>query len=311
MAIKTGAGGIATALNIGLAICYTAINLYQFFILPLFLLPVDVRWAWTLFPLALLNNPFWSLIHEAIHDLFHPRRKVNLIFGKLLSIMFGSPFRILRLSHLLHHQLNRTPIEGTELYERGKRGSVLAAGCGYYCQILGGLYLMEFLSALLFFFPRRWIRYIKDRFIKAETVAAILMQNWTQDEALRENRIDGVFIVAWFGLSLICYGSYWPLLLAVLSARGFLISFLDNVYHYRTPVNDIFFARNLWLPNPLAAGLLNFNFHGIHHQNPAIPWISLPRVFRQQRQIFHGNYFTAAARQLRGPVALQDLPGAR
>jgi fatty acid desaturase len=137
------------------------------------------------------------------------------------------------------------------------------------------------------------------------------MRNWTQDEALRENRIDGVFIVAWFGLSLICYGSYWPLLLAVLSARGFLISFLDNVYHYRTPVNDIFFARNLWLPNPLAAGLLNFNFHGIHHQNPAIPWISLPRVFRQQRQIFHGNYFTAAARQLRGPVALQDLPGAR
>ncbi|HZA54455.1 MAG TPA: fatty acid desaturase [Candidatus Udaeobacter sp.] len=306
----TSAGGIATSVNIGLAIGYTAIHLYQFFVLPLFLLPIDVRCAWTLVPLALLNNPFWSLIHEAIHDLFDPRRKFNLIFGRLLSIMFGSPFRILRLSHLLHHKLNRTPLEATEVYERGGR-SVFVVACGYYFQILGGLYVAEFLSTLPFFLPRRWIRYLKDRFTKTESVTGILMQNWTQDEAIRENRIDGFFILAWFGLALICYGSYWPLLLAVMIARAFLISFLDNVYHYRTPVNDIFFASNLRLPKVLATSLLNFNFHGIHHKKPAIPWIYLPRAFRQERQTFHGNYFTAAARQLRGPVALQDLPGAR
>jgi fatty acid desaturase len=306
----TGAGGIATWLNIALAIGYTAINLYQFFVLPLFLLPLDVRWAWTLLPLALLNNPFWSLIHEAIHDLFDPRRQVNLMFGKLLSIMFGAPFRILRLSHLLHHKLNRTPLEATELYERGGR-SVFGVACGYYLQIFGGLYLAEFLSTLPFFLPQRWLQYLKDRFIKTESVTGILMQNWTQDEAIRENRIDGFFILGWFGLALICYGSYWPLLLAVMIARAFMISFLDNVYHYRTPANDVFFASNLRLPKVLALALLNFNFHGIHHKNPALPWIYLPRAFGQERQSFHGNYFTVAARQLRGPVPLQDLPGVR
>jgi fatty acid desaturase len=62
---------------------------------------------------------------------------------------------------------------------------------------------------------------------------------------------------------------------------------------------------------PLATRvLLNFNFHGIHHQNPAIPWIRLPVVFREQSQIFHGHYLLAAMRQLRGPVATQDLPPA-
>ena len=64
-----------------------------------------------------------------------------------------------------------------------------------------------------------------------------------------------------------------PLLFLALLARGFLISFLDNVYHYETPVSDVFYAKNLRLAAPLAKLLLNFNFHGIHHVNPAIPWL--------------------------------------
>jgi fatty acid desaturase len=302
--------GIPTTVNFTLAACHTAVHVYQFIILPLWLLPLDLKWAWTLLPLALLNNPYWSLIHEAIHDLFHPARHVNMFFGRALSIIFGSPFQILRLSHLLHHKLNRTPIEGTELYERGKN-SRAAAACGYYFQILGGLYLVEFLSPLLFFLPRGLLRQFKLRFVKAGTVSGILMQNWSQDKALREIRLDGLLITSWFGVGLFCYGVHWPLLLAVLGARGFFISFLDNVYHYRTPVNDIFYASNLWLPPLTTQVLLNFNFHGIHHQNPAIPWIRLPVVFREQAQIFHGNYLAASLRQLRGPVALQDLPRAR
>jgi fatty acid desaturase len=307
--MTSGANGIPIAANISLAIGYTVINLYQFFILPLWLLPADHRWAWSLLPLALLNNPFWSLIHESIHDLFHPRRKINLIFGRALSVLFGSPFRILRLSHLLHHKLNRTPMEGTELYERGKQSQFVIAS-GYYFQILGGLYLVEFLSPLLFFLPGGCLRRIKNQFVEADSVSGILLQNWTQDEAVKEIRIDGLSILAWVGLSLFCYGVYWPLLLGVLAARAFLISFLDNVYHYRTPVNDIFYASNLWLSKPIASVLLNFNFHGIHHRNPAIPWIRLPLVFREQAEIFHGDYFITAARQLRGPVALEDLPSA-
>lgn len=301
---------IPVAINLSLALFFALTSVYQFFFLPLWLLPANVAWGWTLLPLALLNNCYWSLLHEAIHDLFHPARRTNAMFGRALAVMFGAPFRILRVSHLLHHKLNRTPLEGTEFFERGKT-SVVRATLGYYFQILAGLYFLEFLSSLLFFLPGRWLGRFKERHVRAQSVSGILMQNWLHPGALREIRIDGALVLAWFGAALFCYGSYWPMFVAVVAGRAFLISFLDNIYHYRTPVNDIFYANNLRLPKPAAKILLYFNFHGVHHRNPAIPWIFLPAVFREQSQIMHGNYFLAAARQLRGPIALQDLPWAR
>jgi len=301
--------GIPSVVNLCLAYFYLAINLYQFFVLPLWLLPASKSWAWTLLPLALLTNPFWSLIHEAIHDLFHPSQTVNRFFGRLLAIVFGAPFRILRMSHLLHHKLNRLPIEGTEYYDR-TNGSKASAAPGYYFQIVLGLYLVEVLSPLFFFLPRFCLGWFKKRFIRAGTVSALLMDNWLGRDSLREIRCDGVATVLWLTLAFVCYGEYWPLLLTALLGRGFLISFLDNIYHYETPVSDLFYAKNLSLAAPLNKLLLNFNLHGIHHVNPAIPWIHLPQAFKAQAGEFYGGYFTAAARQLHGPLALQDLPHA-
>ena len=302
-------GAIPTVVNLTLAFLYIVLNLYQFIVLPLWLLPTAPASAWTLLPLALLNNPFWSLIHEAIHDLFHPNRRVNAFFGRVMAILFGSPFRILRLSHLLHHKLNRMPVEGTEYYDRNQKTKGSAAP-GYYFQILFGLYLVEVISPLLFFLPRTWVRGFKDKWLRADSVSAILMQNWLSHEALSEIRFDGLITLAWLALSFLCYGEHWALLLAVLLARGFLISFLDNVYHYDTPVSDIFYAKNLRLVEPAAKLLLHFNLHGVHHVNPAIPWIHLPNAFEAQAGRFQGGYFAAALNQLQGPIALQDLPHA-
>jgi fatty acid desaturase len=298
---------IPSAANIALACFYALLNLYQFFVLPLWLLPGNSLWAWTLVPVALLTNPYWSLIHEAIHDLFHPRRGVNAFFGRLLGTLFGSPFRILRMSHLLHHKLNRLPIEGTEYYDRA-RTTRLAAAPGYYAQIFFALYLVEILSPLFFLLPRGLLRWFKTRFISPQSVSALLLENWLRREALREIRRDGLVILILFALAFYSYGGRWPLLAAALLARGFLISFLDNIYHYETPVSDVFYAKNLRLAAPLAKLLLNFNFHGIHHVNPAIPWLHLPRAFEAQSGRYAGSYFAAAVRQLHGPLALQDLP---
>ena len=300
-------GGVPGALNFLLALFYIAVNVFQFIVLPGMLLPVNRNWGWLLLPLALLTNPFWSLIHEAIHDLFNASKSVNGFFGRLLSILFGSPFRILRLSHLLHHKLNRMPVEGTEYYDREK-GSSAAAAPGYFFQILIGLYLVEVVSPVYFLLPRRWLEIFKNRWMKPQSVSAILMQNWLGAESLREIRLDGMLTLCWLSLSFYLYGPHWPMLLAALLARGFLISFLDNVYHYETPVSDVFFAKNLRLPAVLTKLLLNFNLHGIHHINPAISWINLPQAFEVQGGKYQGGYFTAALRQFNGPIALQDLP---
>jgi fatty acid desaturase len=299
--------GIPVGLNFSLALFYVVINLYQFIVLPLFLLPSTRTWAWTLLPLALLTNPYWSLIHESIHDLFHPNRNINAFFGRLLSILFGSPFRILRLSHLVHHKLNRTPAEGTEYYDRAATTKARAAP-GYYFQICAGLYLVELLSPVYFLLPRAIPAWVFDRFIRPDSVSGVLMKTWLGAASLREIRFDGLLTLCWIALAFFCYGGDWLLLIAVLSARAFLISFLDNVYHYATPVGDIFYARNLRLAAVPAKLLLHFNLHGVHHLNPAIPWIDLPQAFDAQAGKYHDDYFAAAVRQLRGPIALQDLP---
>jgi len=299
--------GIPVWINLGLALLYVAVNVFQFVFLPLRLLPMDLAWAWTLLPLAFLTNPYWSLIHEAIHEMFHPNRSVNMFFGRLLAILFGAPFRILRLSHLVHHKLNRLPVEGTEYYDRSTSSKARAAP-GYYFQILLGLYLVEVLSPVYFLLPRRRLLWCYQRFMRPDGVSGILMKNWLGAEALREIRFDGLLTLVWLALSFFCYGERWPLLLGALLARAVLISFLDNVYHYETPVSDLFFARNLRLPGAAAKLLLNFNLHGVHHVNPAIPWIDLPRAFDAQGGKYQDDYFVAALRQLRGPIALQDLP---
>jgi hypothetical protein len=305
-ALRRGTG-VPDAINCALALFYLGVNLLEFFLLPLFLLPRDPRWGWLLLPLALLTNPFWSLIHEAIHDLLHSAKSVNLVIGRMLAVMFGSPFRILRLSHLLHHKLNRMPVEGTEYYDRGKRTKAAAAP-GYYFQILVGLHLVEVISPLYFFLPRRWLERLRERSLPAQSVSNLLMQNWLGAESLREIRRDGALTMAWLILAFYSYGTHWPLLLGALAARALLISFLDNIYHYGTPVSDVFFAKNLSLPKPLAGLLLNFNLHGIHHINPAISWMDLPKGFDAQAGKYQGSYFTTALHQLRGPIALQDLP---
>ena len=301
---------IPSSLNFSLGAMHLLVNLYQFFVLPIYLLPISIWWALTLVPIALLSNSFWSLIHEAIHDMFHASFRINMAAGRLLSVFFGSPFRVLRLSHLLHHKLNRSPLEGTELYEPAKTSKVRAS-LGYYFQILGGLYLVEVIGSLPFFFPRHLLHLLERRFFDRDTLSGMLVKSLTQDESIREMRTDGAAILVLFGLSAVSYGENWTLLMAVFVVRAFFISFLDNVYHYKTPVNNVFYADNLWLPKSLSRALLHFNLHGIHHKNTTIPWIELPKVFGEGSREFDGRYFAAAVRQLSGPIPLSELPELR
>lgn len=304
------ASSIPGSLNFSLAGACLLLNLYQLFLLPFYLLPLNGWWALTLLPVAALSNSFWSLTHEAIHDNFHPVSRINWMAGRMLSVFFGSPFRVLRLSHLLHHKLNRSPIEGTELYDPD-RNSRRRANLGYYFQILGGLYLLEVISTVPSFLPRKLLRLLERRFLKQDALSGLLVRSLIKDETLREVRTDGFAILVLFGTSAYFYGRHWELLAIALMMRAFLISFLDNVYHYRTPVDDLFYAGNLWLPHSLSKMLLNFNLHGIHHKNPAIPWIKLPEVFRNEAGQFDGHYIAAALLQLGGPVPLSELPRSR
>ena len=297
---------IPVVANAVLATFHILANAVLYLVIPLWLLPRDPAWGLLIVPLIFLTNPFWSLLHEAIHDLLFPHRGFNGFVGRCCAVLFGAPWPILRLSHLLHHKLNRTPAEGTELFD-ANRSSARAAAPGYFFQILGGLYLVEAASSLLFWLPRAWLEWIEQRQLAPGSVSALLFHNWLRRETLWTIRCDGLAVMLLWYLSFRLYGEMGWLLLSALAGRAFLISFLDNIYHYATPVGDLFFARNLTLPSFIQKALLNFNLHGIHHLNPALPWRHLPQGLVALEGEYAGGYFGAAMAQLAGPIALQEL----
>ena len=299
---------ISQNINFSLAAAHIFANIFQLVILPLYFLPKNIWWSLVLLPIAAMNNPFWSLIHEAIHDLLDSSQRVNLAIGRLLAIFFGSPFHILRLTHLSHHKFNRSPLEkGTEIYNP-KEVSKFKAACGYFFYILCGLYLLEVSSTLIFFLPAKVFRKMRQRLVDRGNIQEKwLARKFMDDKLIRQIRIDGIAIFLIFGLSAFCYREHWQCLVSLLMVRIFLISFMDNVYHYRTPLHVTISGHNLSLPRIFSTFLLNFNLHHVHHTNPSVPWTKLPEVFARQSEKFDSNLFSAAFHQLYGPIPLRDL----
>jgi len=299
---------IPEALNFSLAGLHISLNLFQFFILPLYLLPKSLWWSVVLVPIACSNNPLWALLHEAIHDLFNSSGRINLVVGRLLAILFGSPFHVLRLTHLSHHKFNRSPTEkGTEIYDP-EEVSKTKASFRYFFYIFCGLYLLAVFSTSIFFLPRNIFRRMRQRLVDhGDIQEKWLAQKFSEEKIVRDIRIDGVAIFLVLALSAFCFGKHWMVLLGLLMVRTFFISFMDNVYHYRTPLHATVSGHKLSLPRGFSRSLLNFNFHRVHHANPSILWLRLPHVFARQGEKFDCGLLTAALDQLRGPIAVSDF----
>ncbi len=298
---------IPHANNYSLAALHLCLNVFQLFILPLCLLPRTVWWGLCIIPIAAMNNPFWALIHEAIHDLLSHDPRVNATLGRALGIFFGSPFQVLRLTHLSHHKFNRSPLEkGTEIYNP-REVSRLAAAIKYFFYILCGLYLLEVSSTLLFFLPQKTFARMRRRVsANGNTQEKWLANKLGDPKRLREIRMDGIAIGLVFGLSALCYREYWLLLVGLLMARTFFISLMDNVYHYGTPLNVTISGHNLSVPRIVSTLILHFNLHRVHHAHPQIPWKSLPEAFAGQSDKFDRSLWTAAWHQFYGPVPLPN-----
>lgn len=288
-------------LNGVLVVIIAALQCIQLFVLPVWLLPANRLWALILIVCVFTTTTNWSLIHEAIHRLLAPNAKSNDACGRLLAVLFGAPFEILRFAHLLHHQLNGTAADRPEYFESARTPRSQAA-IRYYPTLVLGIYAAEVLGTLVCLMPRPVIERMS-RFFPAEhgadaRAAAYLLQ----PKRLRELRIDAVAIVLIYGLSFWCYGHFWPLLALSIVGRGVLVSVADNSYHYRAPMGaGAESALNFQFA--FAGSILHFNLHRIHHAHPNMPWIGLPAAFRADGDHYDCGYMSALLRQFRGPIS--------
>jgi fatty acid desaturase len=301
------------ALNCALLAGMIALTLGALIALPM-LLPRDPHWGWLLLPVALLTNGFWALHHEAIHNGFHTDRRLNQWAGRLMAVLLGSSFFVLRFGHLMHHRYNRNPIDRPDTYDP----AVMApwrAHVSFLINLTGGLYLVEVLVPLACLLPRPLIRRIVDKVYAGDDPALRAIHQaatrlFLDPRKLNVIRVDALLSAALIAVAATLYGAHWPMLLAFLLARGALISIFDNVYHYATPIDRPDYARNLWLPAPIRLLILNMNLHRVHHARTALAWWELPGELASTGDRFDAKLFPQALAQFAGPVPVSALVSA-
>jgi fatty acid desaturase len=298
--------------NLVLLIAMASLTIGGLIVLPVWLLPLDANWGWLLVPVALLTNFFWALHHEAIHGGFHQDRQRNLRAGRIMAVLLGSSFHVLRFGHLMHHQYNRNPIDRPDMYDPSVTPR-LKARIEFLGTLIWGLYLAELAASLGCCLPRAAIRRVIDRVYRGDhpALSAIRVaahRLFLDPRRLRLIRLDVCLAWALIACSAIAFGEHWPMLVAFVFARGVLISVFDNVYHFGTPIDRPDFARNLWLPTPLRMLILNMNMHRVHHERPALPWWALPAQFRANGDRYDAPLLRTALTQFTGPVAITQSP---
>lgn len=292
--------------NRGLLAGYAVTALTAYFALPALVRWQGAAWAYGLIPLVLVANGYWATLHEAMHGQLRPRSDHNRWAGRLLAILWGSSFRLLRFGHLMHHRFNRHDLDHPDCYDP-RETSAGAARLRFYAEILGGLYLVEVLTPLLYLLPQSAVRRLVAK-LYAGTAAPMPQLRQLAERALAtpaniaEIRQDAILSSALILAGFLAWGQYWWAFFAYLFGRGLLVSIVDNVYHFRTPVDKVDFAYNFHLPAPLQALFLNMNLHRIHHHNMQAPWWQLPTFFAIDRDSYDGSLIKGLLRQARGPM---------
>lgn len=280
------------------------IQFFQLFILPLWLLPMHWGWGLLILPLIVISNTQWSLIHEAIHKIYHPESVVNEFAGRGLSILLGVSFHVVRLGHLMHHRYNRN--WESEMYDPAA-SSWLRRAPGYYFHLLGGLYLVEVATSFLIgLLPAHALQTIlawkakQPHFASLEGVERAASQFLFGRGRLSMIQADAMMILLVHGLSAWLYAPYLAWFALLVGGRALAISFHDNIYHYGTPADNSMPACETYLPRVLSLLILHNNYHHTHHRHPTVPWHMLPKI--TQAYGFHQTWLQAAINQLRGPV---------
>ena len=307
-----GEVAIPAAANTALFTVVVAGNLVCGLALPTILLPHSSAWLLLLVPLVGLSATHWALIHEAVHAHLHPSGAANEAGGRMLGILFGASFAVLRFGHLSHHSLNATPTERPELYDP-RTSSRLRAAAVFYFRLFIGIYVAEFLSAPLSFLPRRMLRpmvrkVFYDGASDARGMADRAERQLLERSRLARIRLDSGLTLAWLALCLWLYGVFaWAFALAVLG-RGVVISFMDNAPHYHGEIGDPGQGYDMQAPRLMGPLILNTNLHGTHHRHPNLPWTLLPRAFAADGAAYAGSYFVVPLRQLQGPIPIPAVP---
>jgi fatty acid desaturase len=232
---------------------------------------VSVGWFWLAVPLVLLSAHFMHGIlvgfHEASHGLLRKSRRLNEFDGVLIGIFSFLPFSLYRAVHQMHH-MHLARERDTELWpfvrpEISRPARCLAA----LFELTLGLFYSPFLFLRTFVGRTPIVRSRKVR-RRIWQELALTAVSWTL--------LIGA--VAFFGV----WKYFLWIYLAPALIAGNLQSWRKYIEHVGLTGNTVnsstrSIVPKSWFGRVFAHTLLHEPYHGVHHQNAALPHRVLPQ----------------------------------
>ena len=268
-------------------------NLVILFAMP-YLLAVNPAWGLLLVGTIWLTLVQWALLHEGIHKILFSNLKANEWVSRAIAVLMGTSFHALRFGHLMHHQLNR------KLHPEVQVGAIKDAVI-YYLNLTIGVYAYEIAYGwILTLLPRHsCMDSSRTIFLKGyENVVLSGERFFYVRGNIRHVRVDTILTFVLYASAFYAYGNHWVWLLGFLGIRAFVLSFMDNIYHFDTPRDNSKASKELAINDTLSLLLLHGNYHETHHLNPTVHWIDLPVCHRQQQRSFDGRLLEHGLYQL-------------
>lgn len=220
----------------------------------------------------------FSFMHDCFHGHGHRNRHANWAAGWLASTIFGTSYTLFQVNHAGHHVRNRTPAELVDFIRPGE--SVARKFTFYYGGIFGGIWLFGLVGALLLpFTPYRVARPLA--FQEGNNTYSGAFNDFSSADWSRM-RVESLLSVGFWVAAYLVFDWRWQVLLTMYAAFGFSWSWLQWVYHVRTPIDVVEGAYNLRAPTIVRWLFLNFNYNLTHHRQPAYRWQQLNAVSNQQ-----------------------------
>ncbi len=241
-------------------------------------------------------NTLFSLLHEAVHGVFHPDPAINRWAGRWAASFFPTSFGLQRGMHLVHHRNNRGE---TERFDYISPGDVAWLRYAQWYSILTGLYWVISVAGVAIYFvtpagvrnktmgASTWRR--TDSRVATQTASREYLAVFDDLDPVT-TRLEvlgaiGLHAALFLGFDLTVAG--WA---ACYGAFGLHWSSLQYADHAFSPLHRTDGAWDLDV-NPISrAFFLNYHDHRAHHRNPRAPWIHLPDLVDQkaERPTFFG-----------------------